>query len=403
MQRDHPDRSQTRAPILAVSTVSNAWTTPAHRSHDCLIAAAALLPSLYIFLNTNRVYDRSAFLDPVSGVELVLGTVVVLLIMEAVRRALSAVLTVLIALVIAYLLVSSYLPGAWCSRHLPFGQIVEIMYVIPGSGLYGRLTGISATILAAFLAFGAFLQESGMGRLFMNFGSVVAGRFVGGPAKVAVVSSALFGSMNDSAVANVVVTGTITIPTMKRIGFRPAVASGVEAASSVGGLIMPPLMGAAAFVMAEIISLPYIEIAVAAALAAVLYYLGILLTVHFESKRLGIAPMPHEELPTARDLLRDAHLALPVVVLVTLLAMGFSAYLAAFWSTGAIVAASWLRAHTRMGPRQILLAFASAGRTIAVLAVAVTAAGLIMARSPIPGCCSRSAASSARSPATRSR
>lgn len=346
---------------------------------DWLLAAAAIVPSAYIYLNTELVYDRSAFIDPVTTAQLVFGTAMVLLITEAVRRSISPTLAVLMGIVIAYMFTCHLLPGVWYSRRLPYEQVVDVMYLINGSGVYGQLTGISATIIAAFLVFGAFLQGCGMGRLFSNFGAFVAGRFIGGPAKMAVITSALFGTISGSSVANVVVTGPMSIPLMKRLGFRPALAAGIEASASVGGAIMPPVMGAAAFVMAETISVPYAEIIVAAALGAVLYYLNILVAVHFESKRLGIAAMPKQDLPKLRDLAADAHLVLPIALLVALMMMRFSPYFAAFWSTVAMVGVSWFRKHTRMGPRQIFASFADAGRTIAVLAVAVTSAGIITA------------------------
>ena len=221
---------------------------------DWALAAAAILPSLYIYLDPSRVYDRSPFIDEITTLELVLGTVMVVLVLEAVRRALSIVLSLLAALVIAYMFVCEMLPSVWYYRDLPYSQVVDILYLMNGSGLYGQLTGISATIVAAFLVFGAFLQGSGMGRLFQNLGTFLAGRYTGGPAKVVVVESGLFGMTSGSSVANVVVTGSVTIPEMKRMGFPPAMAGGIEAAASVGGLIMPPIMGAAAFVMAEMIS-----------------------------------------------------------------------------------------------------------------------------------------------------
>jgi TRAP transporter 4TM/12TM fusion protein len=171
----------------------------------------------------------------------------------------------------------------------------------------------------------------------------------------------------------------MSIPLMKRLGYRPTLAAAIEAASSVGGAIMPPVMGAAAFVMAEMIARPYADIMKAAALGAVLYYLGILFVVHFESKRLGVRSVPREELPKGRDLLRDAHLVLPLVLLVVLMSARFSSYFAAFWSVVALVAVAGLRAHTRMGRRKILDALVIAGKTIAVLSVAIAAAGIITA------------------------
>ena len=356
-------------------------SSPADRPSvvDWALAAAAILPSLYILLDPNRVYNRSPYIDPLSVTELVLGTTMVLLILEAVRRALSIVLSILASLVIAYMFVCEMLPGVWYYRNLPYGQVVDILYLMNGSGLYGQLTGISATIVAAFLVFGAFLQGSGMGRLFMNLGTFLAGRYTGGPAKVVVVESGLFGMTSGSSVANVVVTGSVTIPEMKRMGFPAALAGGIEAAASVGGLIMPPIMGASAFVMAEMISVPYVSIIAAAAIGAALYYLGIFVAVHFQSKKRGIASLPKEEIASYRDVLLDIHFAIPLIVLITLMTMRFSPYFSAFWATIAVFLAAWLRKHTRMGWRAVFSSLVDAGQTIGVIAVAVTAAGMITA------------------------
>ncbi|WP_323039163.1 TRAP transporter fused permease subunit [Gemmobacter sp.] len=355
--------------------------SPAHRPSalDWVLAVLAFLPSLYIYLDPNRVYDRSPYIDPLTATELVLGTLMTLLVLEAVRRSLSVVLSILVGVVILYMFICEMLPGVWYYRDLPYGQVVDILYLMTGSGLYGQLTGISATIVATFLIFGAFLQASGMGNLFMNVGTFLAGRYSGGPAKVVVVESGLFGMTSGSSVANVVVTGAVTIPEMKRMGFPAAMAGGIEAAASVGGLIMPPMMGAAAFVMAEVISVPYIDIVAAAAIGAVLYYLGVFASVHFMARKLGIKALPKEEIATFRDVLKDIHFLIPLIVLIWLMSQRYSPYYSAFWATVAVFATSWLRAHTRMGWRKVFDAFVDAGSTICMIAVAVAAAGIITA------------------------
>lgn len=346
---------------------------------DWLFAVLAILPNVYVFFNAEHIYDRTTFIDPLTPMELVLGTIMVVLVVEAVRRALSTPLAVIVLVVLGYMALCHLLPGVWYSRPVSFSQMVEINYLLIGGGLYGPLTGMSATIVASFLIFGGFMQESGMSRLFTNFGAITAGRFVGGPAKVCVVTSGLFGTMSGSSVANVVVTGTMSIPLMKRIGFQPTLAAAIEAASSVGGAIMPPVMGAAAFIMAEMISVPYATIIKSAAVGAVLYYFSILVAVHFESKKLGIGAIPKEDLPTLRDILKDLHLTLPVILLVTLMVMKFSAYFAGFWATMAMVVASWLRRHTAMNSTAIFNAFVLGGRMVCIIAVAVTSAGIITA------------------------
>jgi len=346
---------------------------------DWILAVAAFCPSFYIYFHPERVYDRSAFIEPLTMLEMVLATILTVLVLEAVRRALSIALSILTGLVILYMFICHLLPGVWYYRDLPYNQVADILYLMNGSGLYGQLTGISATIVAAFLVFGAFLQGSAMGQLFQNIGSFVAGRFTGGPAKVCVIESGLFGMTSGSSVANVVVTGSMTIPQMKRLGFPAPLAGGIEAASSVGGLIMPPVMGAAAFVMAEMISVPYLHIIVAAAIGAVLYYMAIFVSVHFQAKRLGIGALPPEDIASFSDVLRDIHFVVPLVILITLMALGFSPYLAAFWATIGVFVISWARKHSRMTASQVVDSLVSAGQTICIIAVAVTAAGMITA------------------------
>ncbi|MCR8547483.1 TRAP transporter fused permease subunit [Salipiger sp. P9] len=346
---------------------------------DWALAALAIVPPLFVYLHFAEIYRRSTFLSPLPEGALPLGLVMIVLVIEAVRRALSAVLAGLVAVSLLYLWICDLLPGMWNYRDLPLKQIVEIQYYMVDSGVFGSLTRISATLIAAFLIFGAVMQASGMGRLFTNVGARIAGRYSGGPAKVAVISSGLFGTMSGSSVANVVVSGSITIPMMKKIGFRPALASAIEATASVGGPLMPPLMGAAAFVMSETTGIPYLEIISAAALIAVIYFLALLVNVHFEAKRLGIGAMAEDELPTRHDLLRDLHLVIPLAVLVFMLTARFSPYIAAFWCVLLTLGVSWLRAHTRMGPKAIVAALATAGQTICIVVVAVAAAGIITA------------------------
>lgn len=355
--------------------------SPKHRPSllDCGLAVCAFVPNVYIYLNQEQIYERTSFIDPLTPAQYVLGTVMVLAVIEATRRSISYTLAGLVLVVIGYMAVCHLLPGAWYYRELSYAHITEINFLSVGSGLYGSLTVMSATIVASFLIFGSLMQASGMSRLFGNFGALTGGRFTGGPAKVAVISSALFGTMSGSSVANVVVTGSMSIPLMKRLGFRPVFAAGIESAASVGGPLMPPVMGAAAFIMSEMIAVPYSAIIVAAAMGAILYYVNILTAVHYESKKLGIGAIPRSELPSLRELGRDAHLILPLVLLVTMMMMRFSPYLAAFWATIATVVIAALRQHTRMGPKAVFVALRDGGYLISMIAVAVTSAGIITA------------------------
>ena len=346
---------------------------------DWLWCLAAAAPHAWVMWQWTAVADRMEYVDPFTPVMLVLGITAVVTLLEATRRAVEAGLMWMILASIAYMAFGHYLPGLLNARPFSLAEIVEASWLVPtAGGVYGPLTGIVATTIAVFILFGAFMQGSGTGRLFHNLGAAAAGRFTGGPAKVAVITSGLFGTMSGSSVSNVITTGAMTIPLMQRIGYRPALAAGIESAASVGGALMPPVMGAAAFVMAEITAIPYSEIVVAAALGAVLYYYAIVVAVHFEAKRAGIAPMPAEAIPGWREVLADAHLVLPIGVLVWFMSEGWSGNYAAFWSTIAMVAVSLLRRRTRMGWRTILESLASAGHTMAPLAVSIAGSGIVV-------------------------
>ena len=346
---------------------------------DWVWAAASAAPHAWVMWNWMAVADRMEYVDPFTPTMMTLGIVCIVTLLEAIRRAVEPGLTWMVAGSLAYMQWGYLLPGVLNARPFTPAEIVEASWLVPtAGGVYGPLTGIVATTIAVFILFGAFMQGSGTGRLFSNLGAAVAGRYSGGPAKVAVVTSGLFGTMSGSSVSNVITTGAMTIPLMTRIGYKPAVAGGIESAASVGGALMPPVMGAAAFVMAEITNIPYGEIVVAAAVGAVLYYFAILAAVHFEAKKLGMAPMALKDIPAWREVLADAHLVLPIAVLVWLMTERWSGNFAAFCSTAAMVAVAMLRARTRMSPMKILDSLAQAGLTMAPLAVSIAGAGIVV-------------------------
>lgn len=359
---------------------------------DGLLSALAVLPSLYSFACANGgrycasiINLRFETVDPVYPVEFWLGALAVVLVIEALRRAVAPALALLVSIGMAYLFVTEYMPGILHFRDIPTSQIIETMYLFNAIGIYGSITGISATMVAMFIIFGAFIEGSGVGRLFHNLGMATAGRQAGGPAKVAVVSSGLFGTISGSSVANVFTTGSFTIPAMIRNGYRPAFAAGTEAAASVGGQIMPPVMGAGAFVMAEITNIPYQTIALAALAGSLLYIFMILISVHFEARKLRLAGCDPSEIPTWGEVLRDAHLLIPVFVMIGTMVMGYSPSFAAFWGTVSVLPASWLRTHTRLYPADILKMLAAGGRNMVVVALACAGAGMFVACLTVTG------------------
>jgi TRAP transporter 4TM/12TM fusion protein len=352
---------------------------------DWLLAAISTTPSLYSYFAARTINMRMENVDPLSTLEIVVGCVLVVTLLEALRRAVTPILAGLMAIGITYLFVTEYLPGILHYRNMPFPEIVENMYLLNGMGAFGSITGISATMVATFIVFGAFIEGSGVGRLFHNLGMKVAGRQSGGPAKVEVISSSLFGTISGSSVANVFATGSFTIPAMIKLGYRRHFAAGVEAASSVGGQIMPPVMGAGAFVMAEITNIPYSTIAVSAILGSVLFYFMVLVSVHFEAKRLKLEGCAPEEIPGWDEILRDAHLLLPVFLLVGLLMWGYSPTFSAFWAVLSLPPVTWLRHHTRLYPRDVLNMLAKGGCNMAIVALACAGAGIFVACLTVTG------------------
>jgi TRAP transporter 4TM/12TM fusion protein len=356
-------------------------SSPKHRPSalDWVWAVASGVPHAWVMWNWMAVADRMEYVDPFTPLMMVLGITAIVTLLEAIRRAVEPGLAWMVGVSLAYMQWGWMVPGIFNARPFTPAEIVEASWLVPtAGGIYGPLTGIVATTIAVFILFGAFMQGSGTGRLFSNLGAAIAGRYSGGPAKVAVITSGLFGTMSGSSVSNVITTGAMTIPLMIKVGYRPAVAGGIEAAASVGGALMPPVMGAAAFVMAEITNIPYGEIVVAAAIGAVLYYFAILCAVHFEAKKLGLSPMAFKDIPAWREVLADAHLVMPIAVLVWLMMERWSGNFAAFCATIAMVLVAMLRARSRMSPRMILESFANAGLTMAPLAVSIAGAGIVV-------------------------
>lgn len=346
---------------------------------DWLWVLAAAAPHAWVMWNWDKVSDRMEYVDPFGWEMMVLASLAIVTLLEATRRAVEVGLAWMIIISIAYMGFGHYIPGLLNSRPFSVAEILEASWLVPtAGGVYGPLTGIVATTIAVFIVFGAFMQGSGTGRLFANFGAAAAGRYTGGPAKVAVVTSGLFGTMSGSSVSNVITTGAMTIPLMIRVGYRPVVAAGIESAASVGGALMPPVMGAAAFVMVEITGIPYADIVVAATIGAILYYFAILAAVHFEAKQAGMAPMAPRDVPAWREVAQDAHLVIPIVVLVWLMMDRWSGNFAAFCATLAMVGIAALRRRSRMGWRQVLASLANAGLTMAPLAVSIAGAGIVV-------------------------
>ena len=292
--------------------------------------------------------------DP-AFIDVVFGTVLIVVLLEAVRRTLGIVVPIIILLFTAYAVFGQYMP-LMILKHpgINWAQYINNMY-FPAEGIYGVTLWIISTVVFHFVLFGVLAQRMGLGQFFVDIATVIAGRYTGGLAKVSVVSSAFFGTISGSSIANTVSTGSLTIPNMKRMGYPGHLAGGVEAASSAGGQITPPIMGAAAFVMAEFLEVPYTTIVIAAMVPAAMHYVGVLSIVHFKAKRLGLKGLPAEEIPRLLAVLkRGWPTALPLVALIYVLFSGYSPHMAAFWGITTALAVGLVNPMHRIGLRDIL-------------------------------------------------
>src|SRR5688572_9862957 len=295
----------------------------------------------YFFIAYEYLTTRYPTAHPLSWLDIAVGTVLVVLVLEATRRTLGMALPILGLLFIAYALGGPWLPGHLRHKGLTY-EIMLDQTIFTSEGLFGIPLGVAASYVILFIIFGAFLEKSGAGQFFMNLANGLAGGQRGGPGKVSVVSSSLFGTISGSAVANVMVDGWLTIPMMKRTGFKPEAAAAIEAVASTGGQIMPPVMGAASFVMAEFLGVPYSQIMIAAAIPAIFYYGALFAAIHFNASRAGLRGLPKHELPKLRVVLFESgHLLAPVVAIFALLLDGYTATYAALIAT-VVVMYAWL-------------------------------------------------------------
>ena len=355
----------------AGGTISTGEHTPIASWWDWLLIVLSCITIGYIWISHDHLLTRFVFVDDPTSIELVLGTVFTLIVLEATRRIIGWALPVTAVIFLGY--------AFFIAKTRP-EQIIEIMYLTT-EGIFGGTLGVSAAYVIMFVLFGAFMERTGIGKLFMDFALSLTGHTAGGPGKVAVVSSSLFGTVSGSAVANVLVDGPITIPLMKRTGFRPAFASAVESVASTGGQIMPPIMGAAAFVMAEFLAVSYFQVAMWAAIPAVLYYVAVFFAVHFESKRVGLLGLPRSEIPRLGTVMRErGHMFVPLLVILFGLFAGYSAPLCALAGTLTCVPMALLRKTTRKDItwRTIVEALEDGAKNSVAVALACACAGIII-------------------------
>lgn len=341
---------------------------------DWLLIAAALVSFGYVFLH----YDAIARTGRLGNAEIVVGVVCLIVVFEAARRA-SGNLAVIALLFLSYFAIwGRFVPGRFGTSAFTVKRVIKSL-VWDTNGILGTGAGVSATYIFVFVLFGAFLKYSGFSQFINDIALTLVGRSPGGPAKVAVIASALMGMINGSAIANVATTGTITIPLMKKTGYRKDFAAAVEAVASTGGQFTPPIMGAVGFVMAEFMSVSYTKVMLAAAIPAFLYYLSLLYSVHLEAKRLGLSGLSPENIPNAMKVVKECgHLLLPLIVLLALMFMGYTPLFAAIVAIFATIAVSWLRPQTRMTPKVIAQAAVEGSRSAISVGVSCIIIGIII-------------------------
>jgi TRAP transporter 4TM/12TM fusion protein len=349
-----------------------------HRWLDGACALAALGCAAYYVVENPRLTARMAMVDDPARSDVVVGLVFTALLLEASRRHIGPALVALALAFVAYAFAGPWLPGFLSHGGEGALKLLD-QQTLTTQGIFGIPTLVSATFIYLFVVFGGAMSHGGLLRFFTDAALAVAGATRGGAGKVAVISSGLFGTVNGSAIANAVTTGAFTIPLMMRAGYRPHFAAGVEACASMGGQLIPPVMGAAAFIMAETLAMPYSSIAVAAAIPGVLYFVAVGVMVHFEAARLGIPVLARDELPRLRDVLRrDVHLLAGPAVLVYFLVQGRSPLFAGFWALVVAVAASLIRRDTRIGPGRLLAILAESAQSALPVALACATVGIVV-------------------------
>jgi TRAP transporter 4TM/12TM fusion protein len=342
---------------------------------DILFAAAATCGVAYWMVDHESMAYRAG---DYNQTDVWLGVVVTLLAIEAARRVLGWGIAMCAVLPIAYALFGSYLPYVIGHRGFTIRRVIEYVY-LTSDGIFGVMADVVASFIIPFVVFGAFMEIAGVAKFFVDLSLAALGRIVGGPAQAAVISSLFMGTVSGSPIAETVTTGTVTIPLMKRTGFPPHIAAAVEGAASTGAMIMPPVMGAGAFIMAEMTNIPYLDIIKVAAIPGILFYLSVGVMVYFESRKLGLRGLTREELPRFGQVMRRGwYLFIPLIVLMGSLILGYSPGSAAVFGIITAVGLSWVRAETAMGPRAIWRALVDGGKASLYVAALTGAVGVLI-------------------------
>ncbi|MBZ0269574.1 TRAP transporter fused permease subunit [bacterium] len=349
---------------------------------DVLFAIAAGSVVLYWIREFENLNYRAGAETELDALISILG---IFLSVEVCRRVLGWSMTIIGLVMLAYAYFGPYFPDVISHRGFGVERLCTALFITT-NGIFGVMANVLATYVILFIFFGAFLHKSGAGRFFIDLPMALAGKSTGGPAKVAVIASALFGSVSGSAIANTVSTGAFTIPLMKRAGFRPHVAGAIEPAASIGGMFMPPIMGAGGFLMAELTETPYAHIMLIAIAPAMLYFFSVFCMIHFEAKKHKISGIAGEDLPHWTVVLRSEwYFSLPLVIITALMILGKSPGYAAFWATLSCIGVSWVRKETRMGPQEIWEAIQTGARNTLIIGATLGVIGIIVGTISLTG------------------
>ena len=350
--------------------------------YDFCLAGLGAFVTLYMVVNFQQMVYRAGL---PTRADLIVGFMGIILLLEATRRVSSPILPCIAIFFLLYCYFGRSFPEMFQHRGFNFTRIINHMYM-GTEGVFGIPLAVSATFVFMFILFGSFLEQTGMGKFIIDLAMALAGHATGGPAKVAVLSSGLMGSISGSSVANVCTTGMFTIPLMKSVGYKPYFAGAVEAVASTGGQIMPPVMGAAAFIMAEFLGVPYIKVALAAIVPALLYYFAVMVQVHLEASRLGLKGLPRERLPRLWLLIRTkGHLLVPLIGIVYFLLAGYTPLKAAYYGILITVGVSYLNKETRLTLPKLMEALENGARGSLGVACACATVGIIVGTATLTG------------------
>ncbi len=362
-------------PLVSIAAPANQrWSFAISRTIDLSLSALAVFAGYRIVQFDYN--DINYLLFGLTTIDLIAGIAFTALLLEACRRTVGWVMVIIATIFLLYSAFGDMLPGALATKAYSLQELVQFQ-IFSSNGIFGSALGIAATTVFIFVLFGAFLEVTGAGKFFIDLAFAIAGKYRGGPAKAAVIASAGLGSISGSAIANTVTTGSITIPMMKKLGYRPEQAAGIEAAASTGGQIMPPIMGAGAFVMAQFTGIPYSDIMIASIIPALLYFFCTLLYVHIMACKLELKTINRTE-AVLQVMKQGAHFLIPLALITTLLMMGYSPLLVGVAGCASILITAALRKHSRVNARQIIEGMKSGALLALPISAACGAAGIIV-------------------------